>query len=378
MKKISPNPEFYFPHAISAIKGFAIYMMNEDGVIASWNIGCELMKGYSSEEAIGQNYEIFFPDFLRENNSPQKELDKAYKDGRYETENWRIRKNGELFWACIILTKVIDDDGNFIGYAKITQDQSERKKFENELYKKNEDLQSIKVELETSGEIVKQDLNGFIYTASHDLRNPISNMEGLLSAIAENTCYKDKELVPLFSMMEESLDKLKKTILELTEISKIQKSIPDDVQDVSLKELIEEIKSSIRNLIVTSNAKIELDITNCPVIKFSIKNLRSIIYNLLSNSIKYCSSERTPEILIKAIILNGYYILSVKDNGLGIKKENQGKVFTMFKRFNDDVEGTGIGLYIVKRILDNQGGKIEIESTLGEGTTFKVYLKILD
>jgi len=374
MKKLFHNPEFYFPKLIADIKGFAIFMMDEDGIIASWNIGCELMKGYKPEEAIGQNYEIFFPDFLRENKSPEKELEEAYKNGRYETENWRIKKNGELFWAYAVLTKVMDDDGNFVGYAKITQDQSEKKKFQDELQKKNADLQNIKCELEKSGEITNQDLNEFIYTASHNLRNPISNMEGLLSAIAENACYKDKELVPLFSLMEESLDKLKKTILELTEINKIQKSIPDDVQDVSLKDLIEEVKSSIRSLIVSSKAKIELDITTCPVIRFSIKNLRSIFYNLLSNSIKYGSPARTPEILIRTTALNGHYIIIVKDNGLGIKKENQEKVFTMFKRFNDNVEGTGIGLYIVKRIVDNAGGKIEIESTLGEGTTFKVIL----
>ncbi len=392
-KPLSKYPEFYFQKLISDVRGFAIFMIDPDGIIISWNIGCELMKGYKDEEAIGQNYEILFPDFLRENKSPQKELDIAYKNGRYETENWRRRKSGELFWACVLLTKVIDDDGNFIGYAKIAQDQSEKKKFEDELKKRNEDLQKIKVELEKSEEnliatnaevliqknerliIMNQDLDGFIYMASHDLRTPISNMEGLLSAIAENTCYKDKELNPLFSMMEESLEKLKKTIHDLTEISKVQKSIPEDIQNVSLKELIEEVELSIRGLIITSKAKIEIDITTCPVINFSIKNLRSIIYNLLSNSIKYCSPERTPEILIKATILNGHYILSFKDNGIGIKKINQEKVFTMFKRFNDDVEGTGIGLYIVKRIVDNAGGKIEVESELGKGTTFKVYFK---
>ncbi|CAN5406460.1 hypothetical protein BH23BAC1_BH23BAC1_29660 [soil metagenome] len=369
------KPESYFPDIISNIKGFAFFLMDQEGIITSWNIGCEQMKGFTPEDAIGTHYEILFPDFLRDKKMPQKELDEAYKNGRYDTENWRIKKDGEMFWAYVVLTKVIDDDGAFIGYVKITQDHSEKKRFEDELNKKKEDLEKTIVELEETKEKIDKDLDGFVYMASHDLRSPISNMEGLLNVLVNHDCYKDKTARPLFDMLEKSVGKLKKTIRELSEISKIQASVQDDVQDIALTELIEEVTFSINDLISDSKATIEVDIASCPVIRFSTKNLRSIIYNLLSNAIKYCSPERKPEILIKTAKTDGYYVLIVKDNGLGIIREKQDKIFSMFRRFHDHVQGTGIGLYMVKRIVDNAAGKIEVESEPGKGSTFKIYLK---
>lgn len=104
------------------------------------------------------------------------------------------------------------------------------------------------------------------------------------------------------------------------------------------------------------------------------KNLRSILYNLLSNAVKYRSLEKVPQVHIETKIENGFIVISVKDNGIGIAQNHIQKLFTMFKRFHTHVEGTGIGLYIIKRIVENAGGKIEVESIVNEGTTFKIYL----
>lgn len=122
-----------------------------------------------------------------------------------------------------------------------------------------------------------------------------------------------------------------------------------------------------------SNAEIRLNLDDCPVIEFSKKDLRSIVMNLLSNAIKY-RSERRPEVLIKCYQKDQYAILSVTDNGIGIDLKHA-KLFKMFKRFNTETEGTGIGLYIIKRIIDDAGGKIEVESEVGKGSTFSVYFK---
>jgi signal transduction histidine kinase len=176
-------------------------------------------------------------------------------------------------------------------------------------------------------------------------------------------------------MMVKSVEKLKKTIQELLEIGKIQKSVQDEDQENTLKDLIEEVTFSLKDLIVNYKANIEIDVDNCSDIKFSPKNLRSIHYNLISNSIKYSSLERNLEILIKTTMSDKYCVLIVKDNGLGIKKENQDKIFNKYKRLHDHVEGTGLGLYMVKRIVENAGGKIEVESELGKGSTFKIFFK---
>ena len=221
------------------------------------------------------------------------------------------------------------------------------------------------------------DLDNFIYTASHDLRAPMSNIEGLLSTfkyqIQIDMSKVTEDSNHLLELMEQSIDRFKKTILDLTEISKINKEIIDDVDEVNLIDLLEEVKLGIENEILKSNAKIitKFEVTNLP---FSKKNLKSVVYNLLSNGIKFQHYQRPPEIKITTEIKENFIVLTVSDNGLGIREENQGKLFQMFKRFHDHVEGTGIGLYIVKRIVENAGGKIEVDSELNSGTTFKIYL----
>lgn len=104
--------ESYYPKVISEIKGFAIFMINKEGVISTWNEGCELMKEYKSEEAIGEHYRMLFPDFLKEKNYPETELREAEVKGSFKSENWRRKKSGELFWALVVLTKLTDEDGN--------------------------------------------------------------------------------------------------------------------------------------------------------------------------------------------------------------------------------------------------------------------------
>jgi PAS domain S-box-containing protein len=241
-----------------------------------------------------------------------------------------------------------------------------------------EQLSSINVEISSKNEQLQKinnDLDSFIYTASHDLKAPISNIEGLINALIEHKWYEDKEVKGLLDMMGLSVEKFKKTIQELTEISKIQKTVPEDVEEIGLSEIFEEIKFSINNLISDADAKIGTDFSKCGSVKFSRKNLRSVLYNILSNAIKYRSPDRRAEVFVKTEIENDFVIISIKDNGLGISDANKGKVFTMFKRFHDHVEGTGVGLYIVKRIIDNAGGRILIDSGTDKGSTFNIYIK---
>jgi signal transduction histidine kinase len=120
----------------------------------------------------------------------------------------------------------------------------------------------------------------------------------------------------------------------------------------------------------------EIDIhLDCPQVHFSKKNLQSILYNLLSNALKYRSSERELFVRISCYSNQSHHLLTIEDNGLGMDMRQEEKIFALFKRLHTHVEGTGIGLYIVKKMLENGGGKIEVESKLGVGSTFKVYFK---
>ncbi|MGV3639181.1 MAG: PAS domain-containing protein [Adhaeribacter sp.] len=223
------------------------------------------------------------------------------------------------------------------------------------------------------------DLDNFIYTASHDLKAPISNIERLLSELLLEIppeCLEGSEVKKLTAMMQGAVDHFKKTISILTEISKLQKSDHPDSSQVNLQQLMEEVTFDLQHLIKETQARVDLELENAGAVSFSEKNLRSIVYNLVSNALKYRHPQRPARVQVSWTQQAGWLVLRVRDNGLGLSQQNQEKLFTMFRRFHDHVEGSGVGLYMVKRIVDNAGGKIEVDSREGEGTTFTVYLKV--
>jgi signal transduction histidine kinase len=225
---------------------------------------------------------------------------------------------------------------------------------------------------------VNKDLDNFVYTASHDLKAPINNIEGLMVALDETLQEKGQdrqEVAPIMKMINDAIGRFKNTLQDLTEVAKVQYEETTGYESISFKEILEDVKLNIKDLIRKYDATITDDFSEVPDILFSRKNLRSIIYNLVSNSIKYSSPDRRPEIVITTSTVEGFTLFSVRDNGLGIKKQDQQKVFGMFKRMHAHVEGTGVGLAIVKRIVENCDGKIECDSEIDNGTVFNVYLK---
>lgn len=284
---------------------------------------------------------------------------------------FRIRSySGDYRWLLCIVSPRITANDKYAGHISSCIDITPLKVAEEALESKNEQLVKI-----------NNELDNFIYTASHDLRAPISNIEGLMNALLKNLPEEIREgpfVNKIITMIDSSIDRFKNTIRELTEITKIQKQLDEELSLVKLSKLTKEIELDLEAEISRTDAEIRTDFNNCDEIKFSEKNLRSIIYNLISNAIKYHSSGRKPEIYVSSNFKNGYYELKIQDNGLGIDSSQHGKIFSMFKRVHSHVEGTGVGLYIVKKIVDNIGGKIEIESEVGKGSLFTVYLKALD
>ncbi|MER2997499.1 CHASE domain-containing protein [Pontibacter populi] len=222
---------------------------------------------------------------------------------------------------------------------------------------------------------INSDLDNFVYTASHDLKSPIANIEGLVIMLRDILHGKlNTEDEKVLDMVSNSINKLKGTIADLTEITKVQKELQSKVEPLRFDETLKDVLIDINGLVDETGTHINTSF-NVDAIVYARKNLRSIMYNLVSNAVKYRSTDRTPEVKISTYRQDGYVVLEVTDNGLGIKKEHQHKLFSMFKRLHTHVEGTGIGLYIVKRIIENNGGKIKVESDHGVGTTFRVYFK---
>ncbi|QHT67293.1 PAS domain-containing protein [Rhodocytophaga rosea] len=224
---------------------------------------------------------------------------------------------------------------------------------------------------------INNDLDNFVYTASHDLKAPILNIEGLLKAlerqIGKESLQKDA-VGQIYQLLNSSVNRFKTTIRDLTEVARISKESSEDVISIDLSQVLEEVLQDLAPQRQESGAHLTIEL-DCPSLFFSRKNLKSILYNLLSNAFKYHSPERELQVHIKCRIQGDYYELTVGDNGMGMDMRQEEKIFALFKRLHAHVEGTGIGLYIVKKIIENAGGRIVVESQVGVGSTFKVYLK---
>src|SRR5690554_1369634 len=221
----------------------------------------------------------------------------------------------------------------------------------------------------------------FIYSVSHDLKAPLANIEGLVKYLLESSNVlldkfgqNNEEQQSIAKLLEKSVEYMRDIINELSEITKIENHYKEEAEAVRLEKIIDEVRLILNEKIVNDRVKIELDIKE-PEIQFPRKSIRSIIFNLLSNAIKYRSPDRKPEVRIKSEGVDGHIQISVEDNGLGIAKDKIDLLFMPYSRLEKKVEGTGIGLYLVKKLVENEGGKIEVESKLGEGSVFTVRLR---
>lgn len=348
---------------VEGVKDYAIFFLTPDGNIASWNQGAERLKGYKKEEVLGKHFSLFYTEEALKSGFPQYELVEAAKQGRFEDEGWRVRSDGTVFWANVVITPIYNKD-LLIGFSKITRDVTNKVKNE-ELMRKNKMLLKINT-----------DLDNFIYTASHDLKAPIANLEGLIFLLSKRIQGRlSDEEQKILNMMKQSIEKLRHTIDDLKEITKAQKGLDDKMEEISITSVLEEVKSDIENMIQEADAQFieSLEVTK---IRFAKANLRTILYNLISNAVKYRSPDRPLNIVIKTYALDSEIALSISDNGLGLSENQQSKLFMMFKRFHSNTEGTGIGLYIIKRIVENAGGHIEAQSELDKGTTFTIFFPV--
>jgi two-component system CheB/CheR fusion protein len=219
---------------------------------------------------------------------------------------------------------------------------------------------------------INADHNTFIYAVSHDLRGPLYNLNTLIRLLKDSVLKESKNSKELLDMIDKSTDNLIGIINELTDIAKIEHEI-DLVENISIKEILQEVEASIKETLVKSAAKIviDLDVAEVP---FSKKNMRSTLYNLLNNAIKYRSPDRALVVQVSTEKSDGFTILSIKDNGLGIAEKEQNKVFGAFHRAHHHVEGSGMGLYLVKKTITNAGGDIKLESELGKGSVFRIFI----
>ena len=366
---------------VGQVKDYGIFMLDEKGRIISWNEGAKRIKGYSTEEILGKYFSIFYPEEDKINDRPSQELKVAREQGKYEEEGWRIRKDGSKFWANVVITAIFNEKGAFLGYAKVTRDLTERKEAEEALKESRESYRVIANQLKETNKSLahaNKELEEFTSVASHDLQEPVRTVKSFLALIDKKLSgphCNTEELRPFIQKAINATNRMRELILNLLQFAQLSQA---DIayEEINVSEMIGEVLQNLKSKIDATEATITVDVETEKV-KGDRIQLMQLVQNLVANALKFVRDKK-PEIKIQCYHEPEDALFSVSDNGIGIAKESQYRIFDIFRREHTakDYPGTGIGLSICKKIVDRHKGKIWFESEPGKGTTFYFTLKL--
>ncbi|TQO36752.1 PAS domain S-box-containing protein [Arenibacter algicola] len=285
------------------------------------------------------------------------------------------RKDGSVFVADITPCMYIVEDRPIL-HVHI-QNITDRKQAEEKMQELNSalELEITKAELNAKQiEIKNRELEELAYVAAHDLKAPVTNLNVLIEMIDTHSIQGDKD-IELFNKLKNNIEQVYKKVFSLNDVINFKTTLKDKKELLEFKRVFKEVEQSILYQLNSTNSTLDVDFSECPEIEYPPLHLNRILHNLLTNSMKYKSPDRLLKIEVKTRKINGSVCLNVKDNGLGFDAEKQGgKVFGLFKRLHTHVEGVGVGLYIVKSIVETHGGKIEVISRPNEGALFTIHL----
>jgi signal transduction histidine kinase len=312
-------------------------------------------------------------------------LDQVYTTGQVFTGTDKLvqlfdRTTGrvEQRYLDFIYQPLRDEQGQPQGVLAFLVDTTERVLARRQVEATNRELASANARLMRTN----VDLDIFVYSASHDLRSPIANIEGLLLALRQELPVEawQAELVPrLLELMDGAIARFQQTLGYLTDVTRLQPEAAQATELVELATMVEAVRLDILPELTAARATLTVDLAECPRLFASPGLLRSIFYNFLSNAIKYRAPDRPPLVQLRCRwAAPGYLALDVQDNGLGLTPQQQASIFQLFSRMHSHVSGSGVGLYMVKKMVDNAGGTLTVQSQLGVGSIFTATLPLLN
>lgn len=272
---------------------------------------------------------------------------------------YRIRhRSGLPLWLETRMVPVCDDDGEVVSVMSVTIDVTDSLTYQQQIEEQN------------------RDLSDFAYMVSHDLKAPIFTIKGMASALLEDYGNKlDKDGVELIDYIADAARRLEQLVASVIEYSSLATKQSQET-DVSLNAVITNVQADLSELIKSKNAELTIP-SDLPTIRGDHIRIYQVFSNLIGNALKYSSEERSPQISVRARKTGGsFVVIDVQDNGLGIPADKLEDIFRPYRRAHGkDIEGSGIGLACVKKIVDRLGGSVTVTSREGEGSTFRVTLR---
>ncbi|HYC85684.1 MAG TPA: PAS domain S-box protein [Chryseosolibacter sp.] len=369
------HTEILLNRMIEEIQDYAIILLDKGGHVIHWNRGAESIKGYTEEDILGQHFSIFYSQEDRDNHLPDRILAEAVKNGKAVYEGWRKRKDGTIFWGSIVLTSLHGDDGEVLGFSKLTRDLTERKKSEDRMAAKNKELMAM-----------NQELASFAYVASHDLQEPLRKIQTFLSRIEEmEKDHMSERAADYFRRVQAASQRAQTLIQDLLTYSRATTD-QRKFEKVDLNQVVQAVKKEYSDTIREKHAVVE--VSNLPVVNAIQFQMHQLFVNIIGNSLKFSRPGAAPRIVINSELIPAdlvtlsekksdfFYHITVNDNGIGFEPEYNLKVFELFQRLHgrSEYSGTGIGLAICKKIVENHFGAVRAEGRGDDGATFHIYL----
>jgi len=351
---------------VEGVADYALYMLDPKGIITSWNIGGERIKGYSPEEILGQHFSRFYTETDRANGKPARALGIAREKGRYEEEGWRVRKDGTFFWASVVIDPIYED-GELVGFAKITRDITERRNAQVRLEAMQKQLAESQ-KFDALGQ-----LTGGV---AHDFNNLLMIISGSLHMLKRGADDAAK-LQRAISAIETATRRGAALTNQLLTFARRQSVNP---QAIDFAERIAAIRE-VLDAGVGSSVRLAFDIgRDVWPIKTDASELETALLNLVINARDAMPDGGTVTIGVRNVVLDeaplvgDFVAIDVTDTGLGIPSDVLDKIFEPFFTTKPIGKGTGLGLSQVHGFAHQAGGTVKVASELGKGTTFTVLL----
>jgi PAS domain S-box-containing protein len=368
---------------VEGVADYAIFMLDVNGKVASWNVGAQRIKGYTAEEIIGQHFSVFYPRAVVDSGWPEHELREAALTGRFVDTGWRIRKDGSEFWANVTITAMRDESGRLLGYAKLTRDLTERRRVEaiEVASQEREEILDAERNARVSAQRATRLKDEFLATLSHELRTPLSAILGWTQVLLRghtSTAVDQRRAIEVIDRNARAQVQLIDDLLDLSRI--MTGKLRLDVQQVAIADIVQAAIDSaapsaeardIRLLRVIDPAQ--------AIVSGDAGRLQQVVWNLLTNAIKFTPKGGRVQVLLQRV--NSHVELSVSDTGIGIPASFLPQVFDRFSQRDSSSTrahgGLGLGLAICRQLVELHGGSIRAASPgEGQGSTFHVELPV--
>jgi PAS domain S-box-containing protein len=391
---------------VESVADYAIFALDPEGRIITWNTGAQRLKGYAPEQIIGRHFSIFYPPEDVAADKPGRELRDAVAHGRVEDEGWRVRKDGSRMWANVVITALRDDAGRLIGFAKVTRDLTERRAMEEQrladarrlaveeaarvlMEARNQEMQEVldrirdqARELERArlvAESANRSKSEFLAAMSHELRTPLNAIGGYIDLLTLGvrgplTAEQERDL----ARMRRSQQHLLGIINDLLNFARIEAGeVTYDRTVVAVREVIETAAEVATPLAAARSVSFRADSIDPAVVALADRSkVDQILINLVSNAVKFTTPGGA--ITLGAREIGGRVAIEVIDTGIGIAADKLETIFEPFVQVGRGLaspgEGTGLGLAISRDLARGMGGDLLVESVPGVGSTFRLVL----